>query len=227
MRIASKRKRAVKAACAIAAAGALIAGALYLSAGGGAEKAVLGAQGKQAVKVTVAGEGVDGAEVMPIVYLKKVDSQGNREASWLHQMSSPSEEYILDSGTYEVTLGTSPVLSDGTLYRFDDGESIADNSFDHTEKTAGRAVTFDVSKVASGEGGDDARFDVAYTALLTYKAENGIVQPLTSDDGVAAGSLYGDTYQLLEGCLSKIDGYQDASSLRDVLAESMIQGRSS
>ncbi len=223
-----KTRGAVKAGAAIAALAAAIACALYLAVGGGAQQAVLAAQGKQVVKVTVSGEGVEDAEAMPIVYLKKVDAEGNRQASWLHLMGSASEEYVVDAGAYEVTLATSPVLADGTLYRFADGACIAYDGPYRKAETRGGGVSFEISPIDAGEDDElDVSSQTSMTAFLTYKAEKGLVTPLTADDGVASGGLYEDTCRLLAAKTSAMGGAgeasaEDPSALRDSIAEAMI-----
>ena len=181
------------------AIGALLATALYMTVGGGAEQAVLAAQGKEKVTVEFDGDYVSDAGVQPIIRIRKLDSSGNLESSKVHLMTSSSESLVLDKGTYEIRISSTPFAEDGKLFTYADGGGIydVDNARDHAQTINGSGtVKFTLTKNPDFDG-VKAASELFHLATVTYYAEHGKLQPLTDSDGVMSNDPYEKAVSLL------------------------------
>ena len=197
--LAKKTKNIIKAAVAMTAIGALLAAALYMTVGGGAEQVALEAQGKQKVTVEFDGDYVSDAGVQPIIRIRKLDSSGNLESSKVHLMTSSSESLVLDKGTYEIRISSTPFAEDGKLFTYADGGDICDvdNARDHAQTINGSGtVKFTLTKNPDFDG-VKAASELFNLATVTYYAEHGKLQPLTDSDGVMSNDPYEKAVSLL------------------------------
>ena len=199
MALAKKTKNIIKAVAAMTAMGALLAATLYLTVGGGAEEVVLAAQGKEKVTVEFDGDYVSEAGVQPIIRIRKLDSSGNLESSKVHLMTSATESFILDKGTYEIRMNNAPIAEDGKLFTYADGGAVydIDSTRDHAQTTnASGTVKFTLTKNSDFDA-VEACAELFHFASVTYWAEHGKLQPLTDNDGVMSSDPYEKVLSLL------------------------------
>lgn len=225
--LAKKTKNIIKAAVAMTAIGALLAAALYMTVGGGAEQVALEAQGKEKITVNVTGIDIGDENLGPVLRLKRVDDNDEEVDSVYHLMTSSSETFIVPKGKYHVQLLTTPISLNGELCTFGAGSEtrISDNV---------RSVDFSLSV----ESDKDFSIDQANTCLrniaeVTYSVENGEWKAYAENDGVLSDEPYRKAINLLSRN-SKMKDYMDAhpqaydASNRDRLAEYVLaSGRES